>query len=196
MARRGGGRACRTTWRPTIACATETDLIGQRERYSGRRRGAPGVDVRCREHDVGFARGQAACLQCGLWRERPDARERRIRDVLACRGHQDRLRGRGRHRRRALRGHPATCYGYADKNWGADFTSPWVWLASSNLTSNLTGKRLGNSAFEIGGGRPKAFGIALERKLLGQLVYKGKPYEFNFSKPWTGARRSSTARNR
>lgn len=82
---------------------------------------------------------------------------------------------------------PATCYGYADKNWGADFTSPWVWLASCNLTSNLTGKRLENSAFEIGGGRPKAFNIALERKLLGQLVYEGKPYEFNFSKPWTGS---------
>ena len=53
--------------------------------------------------------------------------------------------------------------------------------------SNLTGKRLGNSAFEIGGGRPKVFSIALERKLLGQLVYEGKPYEFNFSKPWTGS---------
>lgn len=82
---------------------------------------------------------------------------------------------------------PATCHGYADKNWGADFTSPWVWLASCNLTSNFTGKRLENSAFEIGGGRPKVFGIALERKLLGQLVYKGKPFEFNFSKPWTGS---------
>ncbi len=23
-------------------------------------------------------------------------------------------------------------YGYADKNWGRDFTSPWVWLASSD----------------------------------------------------------------
>ena len=22
---------------------------------------------------------------------------------------------------------PATCWGYADKNWGSDFTSPWVW---------------------------------------------------------------------
>ena len=88
---------------------------------------------------------------------------------------------------------PDTCYGYADKNWGADFTSPWVWLASSNLTSNLTGKRLENSAFEIGGGRPKAFNIALDRKLLGQLVYEGKPYEFNFSKPWTGSTTRFTA---
>lgn len=32
---------------------------------------------------------------------------------------------------------PETSYGYADKNWGKDFTSPWVWLSSNNLTSNL-----------------------------------------------------------
>lgn len=82
---------------------------------------------------------------------------------------------------------PATSYGYADKNWGSDFTSPWVWLASSNLTSTVTGNELSNSAFEVGGGRPKAFGIALERKLLGQIVYEGQAFEFNFSKPWTGS---------
>ena len=33
-------------------------------------------------------------------------------------------------------------YGYADKNWGRDFTSPWVWLASSDLTSKTTGEKL------------------------------------------------------
>ena len=82
---------------------------------------------------------------------------------------------------------PATCYGYADKNWGADFTSPWVWLASSNLTSVVTGKRLSNSALEIGGGRPKVGAVALDRKLLGCLNYEGRCYEFNFSKAWTGS---------
>ena len=50
---------------------------------------------------------------------------------------------------------PETCYGYADKNWGKDFTSPWVWLSSNNLTSTVTGKKLENSVFNIGGGRPK-----------------------------------------
>lgn len=45
---------------------------------------------------------------------------------------------------------PDTCYGYADKNWGRDFTSPWVWLSSNNLVSKLTGKRLKNSVFEAG----------------------------------------------
>ena len=27
---------------------------------------------------------------------------------------------------------PEDCYGYADKNWGQDFTSPWVWLSSGS----------------------------------------------------------------
>jgi tocopherol cyclase len=83
---------------------------------------------------------------------------------------------------------PETCYGYADKNWGGDFTSPWVWLSSNDLVSNLTGKRLSNSVFEVGGGNPKVFGVALGRKLLGQFYYEGRDYEFNFSKFWTGSR--------
>ena len=80
---------------------------------------------------------------------------------------------------------PEDCYGYADKNWGKDFTSPWVWLSSNNLTSSLTHKKLNNSAFDIGGGRPKIGNIALDKKLLGAFYYEGKCYEFNFSKFWT-----------
>ncbi len=80
---------------------------------------------------------------------------------------------------------PENCYGYADKNWGSDFTSPWVWLSSNNLTSRITGKKLENSAFDIGGGCPRVFGIALKRKLLSDFWYEGKSYEFNFSKLWT-----------
>ena len=92
---------------------------------------------------------------------------------------------------------PETCYGYADKNWGGDFTSPWVWLSSNNLVSKKTGKQLKNSAFEIGGGRPKIFFYALERKLLGQFYYEGKNYEFNFSKFWTGSQtKFSTTKRR
>ncbi len=79
-------------------------------------------------------------------------------------------------------------YGYADKNWGKDFTSPWVWLSSNNLVSKKTGKKLENSVFDIGGGCPKAFGIALKRKLLSAYYYEGKCYEFNFSKFWTNTR--------
>ena len=85
---------------------------------------------------------------------------------------------------------PATCYGYADKNWGSDFTTPWLWLASSDITDRLTGERLDNSAIEIGGGRPKIGPFALDRKLLGELVLEGEPFEFNFSKLWTGSQTS------
>ncbi len=80
---------------------------------------------------------------------------------------------------------PEDCYGYADKNWGGDFTSPWVWLSSNNLTSNITGKKLENSVFDIGGGRPKVYFVALNRQLLSDFWYEGESYEFNFSKLWT-----------
>ena len=79
-------------------------------------------------------------------------------------------------------------YGYADKNWGKDFTSPWVWLSSNNLTSLITNKKLQNSVFDISGGRPKVGFIALNRKLLSAFYYEGKCYEFNFSKFWTFTR--------
>ena len=83
---------------------------------------------------------------------------------------------------------PEKSFGYADKNWGANFTSPWVWLSSCDLISKKTGKRLEDSVFDIGGGRPKAFGIAMNRKLLSDFWYEGKSYEFNFSKFWTFCR--------
>ena len=56
------------------------------------------------------------------------------------------------------------------------------------MTSNRSGKKLENSVFNIGGGKPKVGHISLENKLLGCMVYEGKAYEFNFSKPWTGSR--------
>ncbi len=77
---------------------------------------------------------------------------------------------------------PERACGYADKNWGKDFTSPWVWISSCNITSNITGKKLNHTVFDIGGGRPVVFGRALERRLLMDLFYEGKDYEFNFSK--------------
>ncbi len=73
-------------------------------------------------------------------------------------------------------------YGYADKNWGRDFTSPWVWLSSNHLVSKKTGKQLTNSVFDIGGGRPKVYFAALDRRLLGVFYHEGKEYDFNFSK--------------
>ena len=76
---------------------------------------------------------------------------------------------------------PETCYGYADKNWGRDFTTPWVWLSSNCLFSRKTGMQLQNSVFDIGGGRPKIYFVPLDRRLLGVFYYEGKEYDFNFS---------------
>ena len=80
---------------------------------------------------------------------------------------------------------PDTCYGYSDKNWGSDFTSPWIWLSSNDLVRKETGERLKDSAFDIGGVRPKVGPFAIEGKLLSAFWIEGKPYEFNFSKVWT-----------
>ena len=83
---------------------------------------------------------------------------------------------------------PETSFGYADKNWGTDFTSPWVWLSSCDLTSKITGKKLCDSVFDIGGGCPKIGPVKLKRKLLSAYWHEGKGYEFNFSKFWTFTR--------
>lgn len=83
---------------------------------------------------------------------------------------------------------PDSCYGYADSNWGEDFTSPWVWLSSNHLISQKTKTELKNSVFDIGGGCPKIGPLSLPRKLLSAFYYEGKPYEFNFSKFWTFTR--------
>lgn len=75
-------------------------------------------------------------------------------------------------------------FGYADKNWGSDFTSPWLWMSSSNLKSAMTGQSLTNSAIEFWGGNPRLFGVKLNRRLWGGLYYEGKMYDYNFTKFW------------
>ena len=79
---------------------------------------------------------------------------------------------------------PEKSYGYADKNWGRDFTSPWVWLSSNCLKSRKTGEMLTNSVFDIGGGRPKIYFVPWDRRLLGVFYYEGREYDFNFSHFW------------
>ncbi|WP_018885290.1 tocopherol cyclase family protein [Paenibacillus massiliensis] len=78
---------------------------------------------------------------------------------------------------------PERSYGYADKNWGADYTSPWLWISSCHLRSLITGQTLDHSAVEVGGGRPKVFGIPLPRQILIGMYHEGTMYEYNFSKP-------------
>jgi hypothetical protein len=79
---------------------------------------------------------------------------------------------------------PETSNGYADKNWGKNFTSPWIWLSSNNIINRQNGEKLNNTVFDIGGGRPKVFFVPLKNKLLSALYVEGKEYEFNFSKFW------------
>ncbi|MGH4139037.1 tocopherol cyclase family protein [Clostridium sp.] len=79
---------------------------------------------------------------------------------------------------------PGKSYGYADKNWGSDFTSPWLWISSCNMQSLINGKILNNSAIGVGGGRPKVLGLSLGRKLLIGMYYEGEMYEYNFSEFW------------
>lgn len=76
-------------------------------------------------------------------------------------------------------------YGYADKNWGSNFTSPWVWISSNHIRSRISGEWLKDTVFDIGGGRPKIGPVSLEGKLLSAMWYEGEPFEFNFSKFWT-----------
>ena len=75
-------------------------------------------------------------------------------------------------------------FGYADKNWGSDFTKPWIWLSSSDLISQISGRRLKNSCFDIGGGCPQVCGIPLKNKVLVFFQYENKSYEYNFSHFW------------
>lgn len=78
---------------------------------------------------------------------------------------------------------PETSYGYQDKNWGKDYTNPWIWLNCNNFTSKLTGEPV-DASFDLGGGCPKIFGVSLPQRILTAFYYKGEFIEFNFSKFW------------
>lgn len=79
--------------------------------------------------------------------------------------------------------HPENSYGYQDKNWGKDYTNPWIWLNCNNFKSKKTGEQA-DASFDLGGGCPKIFGLSLPRRILTALYYKGTFIEFNFSKFW------------
>jgi len=76
---------------------------------------------------------------------------------------------------------PETCAGYQDKNWGKDYTNPWIWL-SCNRFRDKQGNLLKKTGLDIGGGRPKVFYFSIPKKILVAFIYKGKLYEFNFTK--------------
>lgn len=74
-------------------------------------------------------------------------------------------------------------FGYRDKNWGVDYTIPWLWLNCNNFVSRNTG--LPEKAFlDVGGGCPVFFGINLNRRIITAFYYKNEKIEVNFSKFW------------
>ena len=83
---------------------------------------------------------------------------------------------------------PELSYGYQDKNWGTDYTNPWIWLSCNNFTSEKTGQHLSLTSLDVGGGIPKALGFSLGKKALVIFYHEGKLYEYNFSKPWLGSK--------
>jgi len=83
--------------------------------------------------------------------------------------------------------YPETSYGYQDKNWGQDYTNPWIWLNCNNFKSKATGEQV-DASFDLGGGCPTVFGIALPQRILTAFYYKGEFFEFNFSKFWKKSR--------
>ncbi len=78
---------------------------------------------------------------------------------------------------------PEFSFGYQDKNWGKDYTNPWIWLNCNNFTSTLTNEKV-NASLDVGGGCPKVLGVSLNRRIITAFYYKGKLHEFNFSKFW------------
>lgn len=80
---------------------------------------------------------------------------------------------------------PETSAGYQDKNWGTDYTSPWVWLNCNRFTSRSSGQTLTLTSLDVGGAQPVIWGQPLPRRLLIAFYYEGRLYEFNFSKIWT-----------
>lgn len=84
---------------------------------------------------------------------------------------------------------PVYSFGYQDKNWGVDYTNPWVWLNCNNL-KNKAGEQMQQTSLDVGGGRPVVFGIPFNKKILVAFYYKGKLYEYNFSKFWKKSKTS------
>lgn len=71
--------------------------------------------------------------------------------------------------------------GYQDKNWGSDYTNPWIWL-NCNQFFDSNDNKIDDLSFVVGGGKPKILGIPLKGKILVALWHKNKIYDFNFTK--------------
>ena len=88
---------------------------------------------------------------------------------------------------------PDTSAGYQDKNWGSDYTNPWIWLNCNRFVSRNSGQQLARTSLDVGGGEPILLGFHLPRKLLIAFYHEGELYEFNFSKVHTRPRQQFNA---
>jgi hypothetical protein len=77
---------------------------------------------------------------------------------------------------------PELSFGYQDKNWGSDYTNPWIWLNCNNFVSGATGKALDHTSLDVGGGKPRLFGVSLGEKALVAFHHGGELFDVNFSK--------------
>ncbi len=79
---------------------------------------------------------------------------------------------------------PDSSWGYQDKNFGSDYTNPWIWLSVNDFTSENTGLAMENTSLDIGGGNPTALGLSLGEQALMAFYVEGELHEFNFTKLW------------
>lgn len=78
--------------------------------------------------------------------------------------------------------------GYADKNWGREPSSPWFWLASTDITNLDTGEAVQSGAFVASVSRMQLGGLALGRHLTAAFRRGGELLEFNGIGGWGGLR--------
>lgn len=69
---------------------------------------------------------------------------------------------------------PRNSFGYYDKNWGRDFSSPYFHLSSSNFTSEISGRLLEASVFAVQG--------EYKNKVSVLVSIEGKNIEFHANK--------------
>lgn len=79
-------------------------------------------------------------------------------------------------------------YGYQDKNWGTDFTSPWIKLNSNCIRYKDAQKVLAETSLLVGADSPILFGKQLNSHIIVAFTHLGRLYEFNETKFWTGAK--------
>jgi hypothetical protein len=77
---------------------------------------------------------------------------------------------------------PAASFGYQDKNWGRDYTTPWYWLSCNRFVSRLSGQAVPSASLDVGGGTPRIWGLSLGHdKLLIGLRYHDTLWRWNFN---------------